>query len=599
MKILALAILFFGSAFEVKSQLPLVAQPPGSAIPQIPPAYSQCSCPEKLQEMMMRVSRGSKRPSVKPKYIEIIYDADAKQLWWYDPRSGPVRVGSSIVIEEDKVFPPVTFANERILVTVCGAKFGTETTTSTATTVIPESLSVHGIESPNVGISSKQDQVQTMIRMQSHALDNSKAPPTPPAQISDKAKALIELSKKYAYEYQNVTGDIQSVICTTVPKNCAIDTIGRTEYEAAQLLVDVHKNGDPHNIGEFVDLSSKTQNLIASFNNLNSGNVATLQTELQTLTKDYNALVDAFNAADAPTVAATGLDPNNAFTPEDASKVLTNAIKAMHDAMNAVFTAMNELRDRSSVDFTDIVTPSAGNAVLTVHIIVHDTFVPFSFSISPPKSTDGTKDGSAPALGASQKPNGTGQQSLVAAEQHEVRRVLVEVHRKADANLVGGFAISTIPTRSFGFIPAPPIGSPPVVLQVAFQGPNTVQVTGIAGINWYLRKRDYFPGYLTWKDRITPGILLATSVTSLGNVFLGADIEPFNGIDLYATLNIGQKTNLAPGVIPGVTLFSASATTVPTRQTTAYGFAGGIGFNFSIFSSIFSKGSAPSAAASH
>ncbi len=120
-----------------------------------------------------------------------------------------------------------------------------------------------------------------------------------------------------------------------------------------------------------------------------------------------------------------------------------------------------------------------------------------------------------------------------------------------------------------------------------------------SALSTYLQKRDYFPRYLTWKNRITPGILRVTSVTSLGDVFLGGDIEPVNGIDLYATLNIGQKTSLAPGVIPGVTLFSASATTVPTRQNTAYGFADEIGFNFSIFSSIFSKTSAPSAVVSH
>jgi hypothetical protein len=101
------------------------------------------------------------------------------------------------------------------------------------------------------------------------------------------------------------------------------------------------------------------------------------------------------------------------------------------------------------------------------------------------------------------------------------------------------------------------------------------------------------------EDRITLGILLATSVTSLLNVFLGGDIESVNGIDLYATLKYWPENKPRSGVIPGVTLFSASATTLPSRQSIAHRFADGIGFNFSIFSSIFSKASAPSAAVSH
>jgi hypothetical protein len=83
-------------------------------------------------------------------YIEIVYDAYHRELWWVD-RAGITHPGSfSVQIVENSIFAPVTFAKERIIVTICNAKFNSEPSTSIATTVIPESApDIRGITQAN------------------------------------------------------------------------------------------------------------------------------------------------------------------------------------------------------------------------------------------------------------------------------------------------------------------------------------------------------------------------------------------------------------------------------------------------------------------
>jgi len=58
----------------------------------------------------------------------------------------------------------------------------------------------------------------------------------------------------------------------------------------------------------------------------------------------------------------------------------------------------------------------------------------------------------------------------------------------------------------------------------------------MAGIIWYPVGRDYFPrrmGYSNYPRNYIPGVLIATSVTSLGSAFGGGTFEPLNAIAFF------------------------------------------------------------------
>jgi hypothetical protein len=195
--------------------------------------------------------------------------------------------------------------------------------------------------------------------------------------------------------------------------------------------------------------------------------------------------------------------------------------------------------------------------------------------------------------------------------------VLVEVHRKADANLVGAIIGSTIPLRSFGVQPGPASTTTTTTTTTTPNGTTTtsttggpstpgyyygyesqndhVQIQGMAGINWYPGGRDFYPGYLRGWRRVIPGFLFGTSVTAPGNFIGGLDFEPTNGFDIILGGEVGPVKQLAPGVTLGMygTQFAASDV-VPTRQHTTGGFVFGIGFDLSVFSAVFGGASSPS-----
>jgi hypothetical protein len=237
--------------------------------------------------------------------------------------------------------------------------------------------------------------------------------------------------------------------------------------------------------------------------------------------------------------------------------------------------------------------------VLTVRIILHETYAPFTFG-APPKK-DAAPDATKPSTGTITASAVTGS----APEQHEVRRVLVEVHRKADANLVGAIVASRIPVHAFGLQANQTTIDSATPTYFAYQSQNDRwQIQGIAGIDWYLGGRDFFPDYLKSKwtgkrrfnpRRLIPGILFGTSVTTAGYFVAGADFEPVNGLDFIFGGEAGPTTKLAPGVTlgPAGTQFGATDT-VPTRQHLGGGIVFGVGFDLSVFSAVFSGGSAPS-----
>jgi hypothetical protein len=673
-------------------------------------------------------------------YIEIVYDAYHRELWWVD-RAGITHPGSfSVQIVENSVFAPVTFAKERIIVTICNAKFNSEPSTSIATTVIPESApDIRGITQANTATPpAVGNQSDALFR---EMLAVAAAPPTPKT-----AEDYAQLAASYHKTFQRLMTELNALRCAAGPP-CALDTVPSIQTQAGALLaavpvLPVPPPLPPAPVPAFLSdqalfdaLSARTKSLVDKINGLAATLVAGDYLNRATkLAADFTALQAAVpdpaappisdlvaaaraaatavkNANDALTVppstvdqkkaaddavkavfkaadymdvdpsgdlnvAATGTalqsakdnlikvlsiphtaqDVTIARNLFDAARRLQKAAKAasakppdlgdinarlaaylgpgatiqsivandapqllftqtdglttdvatLHTTASDIFSGMNKWRDHSLVTLTSVVNPPGGNAVLNIHIILHEAYAPFAFG-TPPKK-DATADASKSSSGTITAAAATG----TGPEQHEVRRVLVEVHRRADANLVGAIIGSTLPVRAFGVEPGMPITTPSgsgatassttVIPYYAYQSQNDhYQIQGMAGINWYLKRRDFYPGYLPMWQRVLPGLLFGTSVTAPGNFIAGLDFEPTNGLDFILGGEVGPVKQLAPGVTLGSTgtngTYFAAGDTVPTTQRLKAGFVFGIGFDLSVFNAVFSSASTPSSSA--
>jgi hypothetical protein len=644
-----------------------------------------------------------------------------------------------VVIVENSALAPVTFAKERIIVTICNAKFDTEPSTSISTAAIQEG-----------GLDIRQ--AAATIAAQSTAVPLGEkaflvappaaAPPSGPAPPKG-AEDYAQMALAYHAAFQRLKVELDALYCVAAAPVCPLDTLTAIRNRATGLKNELSGPMPVGDQAQFDSLSAKTKSLVADLNNLAAtlaagdylNRATTLATKFNDLlaankpgppdavviadllkqAKDDSSKANAAlqtattpaakriaqGTADAATSvlgAAGSLDlesgfkenPDNARTAaqevernllnvqqnpaatsdqialataiRDRAKavlkraqdfqaqkppteieinkalavylpngpkfgdilnnetppvllerltLLTSDLRALHDTASTVFDSLNNWREGSSVTLTSVVTPPGGNAVLNVRIILHEAYSPFAFGAPAKKDTPGTGDTKA-TTGTITAAVATG----AGPEQHEVRRVLVEVHRKADANLVGAIIGSTIPNRAFSLQPGPPSPLPagtstgtattsPVLATsggpayyYGYESQNDhVQIQGIAGINFYPGGRDFYPGYLRGWRRVIPGFLFGTSVTAMGNFVGGLDFEPVNGFDIILGGEAGPVKQLLPGVIlgtgPGATQFAAGDSP-PTRQHTTGGFVFGIGFDLSVFSAVFGGASSPS-----
>jgi hypothetical protein len=218
----------------------------------------------------------------------------------------------------------------------------------------------------------------------------------------------------------------------------------------------------------------------------------------------------------------------------------------------------------------------------------------------------------------------------------------MEIHRRANFNIVGGAMAIRIPTTNYTVVPeiakqtANPntaTGQPPYIYPgpcngtaganipvtpptgtgswpastpyycIARQQSAGWQAAGMVGVAWFPLGRDYFPygtgGSVRKRKNYSPSILAATSVTSLGNFFLGPNFEPANGINFFGGFAAGHQNTLPSSVSPDLPLLpvgsSNSAPTLPTTTHEKWGISLGIGFDLSVFTQIFGKASGASA----
>jgi hypothetical protein len=113
----------------------------------------------------------------------------------------------------------------------------------------------------------------------------------------------------------------------------------------------------------------------------------------------------------------------------------------------------------------------------------------------------------------------------------------------------------------------------------------------MVGLDYFIFGRDYFPlrrGLKFSGRNLIPAPYAVTSVTSLGNSSFGLNFEPYSGVDFLLGAGMASTTALPQGVTPSSVL--PTGYTLPSVTQINWGFTWGVGFDFNLFSQIFSKG---------
>ena len=347
---------------------------------------------------------------------------------------------------------------------------------------------------------------------------------------------------------------------------------------------------------------------------------------------------------------------------------LFNKILAMRAALGAldatvgdVFAEMNDRYENTLVEQTDALPPLTSNTTVRIGINVQRNYTPFTLSggatigAAAPASTQSPASNSAGGQQTAGKSNQSGNtqsaspsgggntpSSTTSTSGSNDITVLMEVHRYANFNLVGGamaihvptFSITAVPeytayglpstttttsgttytysamgtcnggtvpmlvsttSNSTGIAPAP-------ALYYCYQTSQTssLQPAGMAGIAWFPLHRDYFSrerGDSFRVKNLVPSLLVASSITSLGSAFYGANFEPVNGFDVFFGRASAHQASLPSGDSP-YTVYPAGSTGNPPTLTTAtnlkWGPSFGVGFDLSVFLQLFSKAQGPS-----
>ena len=277
-----------------------------------------------------------------------------------------------------------------------------------------------------------------------------------------------------------------------------------------------------------------------------------------------------------------------------------------------LYDRMNEWYFRSSVEQTDLLPPLVSNAFVRISIVVQRGYTPFTLANAGGTFTaTATTNVPAPVSAAN-----------TSTPAHSVKTILVEVHRLANFNVAGGAMFIHIPTANYAVQASPttavsvpvtvanptgytgtcggqPVNVPAPVAPPATGGQVTYacvvqtqqtqwQLAAMVGLVWFPWGHDYFPrhsGFANYGRNLLPSVLVATSVSTLGNSMVGVNWEPVSGIDFTAGLGSAHR-NVLP---TGITLNTAVASGTTLNQVTQEhaGFTFGFGVDLNVFTAIF------------
>jgi hypothetical protein len=131
------------------------AEPATQAAPssQLAPATLSRVCPDLHLYPAEGVKLGNSRPILtefwQQDYPVLIYDATSQNRYWLEP---PVRkkdwTADPALTAIDRIFTPATFTTEKVLIAVCGLKFGQTATTSQINVTVPDAIVIEGAPPP-------------------------------------------------------------------------------------------------------------------------------------------------------------------------------------------------------------------------------------------------------------------------------------------------------------------------------------------------------------------------------------------------------------------------------------------------------------------
>jgi hypothetical protein len=204
--------------------------------------------------------------------------------------------------------------------------------------------------------------------------------------------------------------------------------------------------------------------------------------------------------------------------------------------------------------------------------------------------TTGKQDNSTTTKDSSQKPGDT-QQSKQTASQTQGTLLETDsfnVHQFFRANVVSGFFASTLHNRDYGVTQIQGTGSQTVT--VATVGNVTQpQLHYFVGLNYYFKQRDLFPGALKTSDYFIPGGFFGYGLDATNNFLVGPNWETKWGINVGFGAHIGSETFLKKGIVPGTTPLGSNATSPPTVSRPKLGTYVSVGFDLSVFKSVFGQ----------
>jgi hypothetical protein len=355
----------------------------------------------------------------------------------------------------------------------------------------------------------------------------------------------------------------------------------------------------------------------------------------------------------------------------DKNQALRNKLEVLDNTVGQIFGAMNNRYEQSWVEQTDALPPLTSNSIVRIGINVQRNYTPFTLSggatigAASPASTQspasnpvgGQQPGGQQAAGpgkgnqaaspqAGNTTTGSPPSGTTSTSGSNDITVLMEVHRYANFNLVGGAMAIKVPSLSITPMPEyGPYGSPTITtttsgttttttytysamgtcnggttpmlvsttsnttgvtpspaLYYCYQTSQTSgwQPAGMAGVAWFPFHRDYFSRKRgdapMWRNMV-PSLLFASSITSLGSAFVGPNFEPINGIDFFAGYATAHQLSLPKDVSPYVVYPASSTGNPPTLNLATHekgGISFGVGFDLSVFLQLFSKTQGPS-----
>jgi hypothetical protein len=272
-----------------------------------------------------------------------------------------------------------------------------------------------------------------------------------------------------------------------------------------------------------------------------------------------------------------------------------------------LYNTMNRWYFASYVEQTDLLPVQTQNAYLRISIVVQRGYTPFTIANAGSSITATATANVVPP---------TPPAASTSTPAHSVKTILVEVHRLANFNLMGGVMLIHVPTASYvvqtqpnpstasttsptGYsgtcggqtvnVPVPSGTTTPPNYSCIVQTQKTEwQVAGMAGLVWYPAGRDYFPrksGYANFGRNMLPSLLLATSVTSLGNAMGGVNWEPISGVDFYGGIASAHKYALPSGLTVNAAVPTGYTLNTITQEHA--GLALGVGLDLSVLGTLF------------